>query len=300
MTMPDYFAMVDARPSPASRGERRTDRVVSIDFAGPVTALARVECSIGPKHFTDLLTLVHVDGRWQIIAKVFHFDLEATRADMPYVNIKITNEGASSSQKAALISGVTELLVGVLGKDPATTFVVIDEVETEHWGIGGLPVEEYRSSNVDDMTRPTRRRARSWVGPHRVGARRVIRFGARLRTMGVERTCLMEERHRASWAERVLVERLSGGDETALVDLYDRYAGFVYGLAVRTLVDRQAAEDLTQDVFVSLVGASGAHRVGARDPARLPRDAHPPPCGRRGPPGGGAPAPGDAGGTGGG
>ena len=43
-----------------------------------MTALARVECSIGPKHFTDLLTLVHVGGRWQIIAKVFHFDLEAT------------------------------------------------------------------------------------------------------------------------------------------------------------------------------------------------------------------------------
>ena len=62
----------------------------------------------------------------------------------------------------------------------------------------------------------------------------------------------MDERHRASWAERVLVERLSGGDETALVDLYDRYAGFVYGLAVRTLVDRQAAEDVTQEVFVSL------------------------------------------------
>ncbi len=62
---------------------------------------------------------------------------------MPYVNIKITNDGASSSQKAALISGVTELLVGVLGKDPAFTFVVIDEVETEDWGIGGLPVEEY-------------------------------------------------------------------------------------------------------------------------------------------------------------
>jgi 4-oxalocrotonate tautomerase len=68
---------------------------------------------------------------------------------VPYVNIKITNEGASSSQKAALISGVTELLVGVLGKDPATTFVVIDEVETEDWGIGGLPVEEYRSNAAD-------------------------------------------------------------------------------------------------------------------------------------------------------
>ena len=80
MSMPEYLAMVDARPSPASRGEPRTDNVLSIDFAGPVTALARVECSIGPKHFTDLLTLVHVDGRWQIIAKVFHFELEATRS----------------------------------------------------------------------------------------------------------------------------------------------------------------------------------------------------------------------------
>ena len=62
----------------------------------------------------------------------------------------------------------------------------------------------------------------------------------------------MDGRHQAWWAERVLVERLSGGDETALVDLYDRYAGFVYGLAVRTLVDPQAAEDITQEVFVSL------------------------------------------------
>ena len=61
---------------PRRRG-RAADRVVSIEFAGPVTAIARVECSIGPKHFVDLLTLVHVDGRWQIIAKVFHFDLEA-------------------------------------------------------------------------------------------------------------------------------------------------------------------------------------------------------------------------------
>jgi RNA polymerase sigma factor (sigma-70 family) len=62
----------------------------------------------------------------------------------------------------------------------------------------------------------------------------------------------MDERPQARWAERVLVERLSVGDETALVDLYDRYAGFVYGLAVRTLVDPQAAEDVTQEVFVSL------------------------------------------------
>jgi 4-oxalocrotonate tautomerase len=63
---------------------------------------------------------------------------------MPYVNIKITREGAKPEQKAALIKGVTDLLVSVLDKHPSTTFVVIDEVEMEDWGIGGLPVEEYR------------------------------------------------------------------------------------------------------------------------------------------------------------
>ena len=63
---------------------------------------------------------------------------------MPYVNIKITREGATPTQKASLIRGVTDLLVEVLDKSPATTFVVIDEVELDDWGIGGLPVEEYR------------------------------------------------------------------------------------------------------------------------------------------------------------
>lgn len=63
---------------------------------------------------------------------------------MPYVNIKITREGASREQKAELIKGVTDLLVKVLDKNPASTFVVIDEVELEDWGIGGLPVDEYR------------------------------------------------------------------------------------------------------------------------------------------------------------
>ena len=63
---------------------------------------------------------------------------------MPYVNIKITREGATAEQKAALIKGVTDLLQTVLNKDPATTFVVIDEVALEDWGVGGLPVEEYR------------------------------------------------------------------------------------------------------------------------------------------------------------
>jgi len=63
---------------------------------------------------------------------------------MPYVNIKVTREGVISDQKAELISGVTDLLVRVLNKSPATTFVVIDEVALEDWGVGGLPVEQYR------------------------------------------------------------------------------------------------------------------------------------------------------------
>ena len=63
---------------------------------------------------------------------------------MPYVNIKVTREGVTADQKAELIRGVTDLLVRVLDKSPATTFVVIDEVELEDWGIGGLPVEQYR------------------------------------------------------------------------------------------------------------------------------------------------------------
>lgn len=76
LRMDEYFARVDQRPSPASRGDARTDRIVSIDFVGPVTALAKVQCSILPKHFTDLLSLIHVDDRWQVIAKVFHYEVD--------------------------------------------------------------------------------------------------------------------------------------------------------------------------------------------------------------------------------
>jgi len=69
---------------------------------------------------------------------------------MPYVNIKVTKEGGpngtgpSDDEKAELIKGTTELLSRVLGKNPATTMVVIDEVALGDWGIGGLPVPEFR------------------------------------------------------------------------------------------------------------------------------------------------------------
>ena len=64
---------------------------------------------------------------------------------MPYVNIKITREGATAAQKAALIESTTRMLVNVLGKNPQTTVVVIDEVEPNNWGIGGEPVTMRRS-----------------------------------------------------------------------------------------------------------------------------------------------------------
>ena len=59
---------------------------------------------------------------------------------MPYVNIRITRDGVTAEQKERLMAGVTQLLVDVLGKNPQTTFVIIDEVETDNWGIGGESV----------------------------------------------------------------------------------------------------------------------------------------------------------------
>jgi len=66
---------------------------------------------------------------------------------MPYVNIRITREGVTEEQKAQLIRGVTDLLVRVLGKNPETTVVVIDEVDTDNWGIGGKTVTVRRKSD---------------------------------------------------------------------------------------------------------------------------------------------------------
>ena len=65
---------------------------------------------------------------------------------MPYVNIKITREGATAEQKAQLIKGATDLLVDVLGKNPATTVVVIDEVETGNWGVAGETITVRRKA----------------------------------------------------------------------------------------------------------------------------------------------------------
>ncbi|MFI9510303.1 4-oxalocrotonate tautomerase family protein [Nocardia sp. NPDC052566] len=67
---------------------------------------------------------------------------------MPYVNIKVTDEGVTVAQKSELIKGVTDLLREVLGKDPDTTFVVIDEVPLTDWGVGGMNVAQYRAQRT--------------------------------------------------------------------------------------------------------------------------------------------------------
>ena len=64
---------------------------------------------------------------------------------MPYVNIRVTREDVSPEQKQQLIAGVTDLLTRVLNKNPATTFVIIDEVEMENWGVGGENVRTMRA-----------------------------------------------------------------------------------------------------------------------------------------------------------
>ena len=70
---------------------------------------------------------------------------------MPYINIKITREGVTTEQKEQLIAGATQLLVDVLGKNPQTTIVTIDEIDTDNWGIGGIPETELRKDAKKDL-----------------------------------------------------------------------------------------------------------------------------------------------------
>lgn len=68
---------------------------------------------------------------------------------MPYVLMQVTREGVTKKQKEALIKGVTDLLVQVLNKKPALTFVVIEEVETDNWGVDGMTATKFRHRGND-------------------------------------------------------------------------------------------------------------------------------------------------------
>ncbi|MGJ8693043.1 MAG: nuclear transport factor 2 family protein [Thalassotalea sp.] len=75
MEMEQYFSLVATRISPAEAKHQRSDKIISLDFAGNNTALAKVQCSIQAKAFIDYLSFIFIDNQWQIIAKVFHYDL---------------------------------------------------------------------------------------------------------------------------------------------------------------------------------------------------------------------------------
>jgi len=63
---------------------------------------------------------------------------------MPYVNVRITDDGVTPEQKSEVIKGITDVLVNVLGKSPDSTFVVIDEVPADNWGFKGKSVTQLR------------------------------------------------------------------------------------------------------------------------------------------------------------
>lgn len=73
---PDYLEVLGKREAPSRRGEQRKDRICSLTFAGASTALVVANCAIGERYFTDLLTLVCLNSRWWIIAKVFDFEIQ--------------------------------------------------------------------------------------------------------------------------------------------------------------------------------------------------------------------------------
>lgn len=75
LTMAEYFEVVRQRQAPAHFDQPRMDDIVSIDIAGPETALAKVHCAVGERYFTDFLSVIFHQGQWWIISKVFHYDL---------------------------------------------------------------------------------------------------------------------------------------------------------------------------------------------------------------------------------
>ena len=70
-----WFEFVKGRPSAKSRGLKRTDRIVSVDFSGPETAFVKLECSIHPRYFTDYLTLLKLNGGWKVVSKTYRTEV---------------------------------------------------------------------------------------------------------------------------------------------------------------------------------------------------------------------------------
>ncbi|GEN36459.1 tautomerase family protein [Aneurinibacillus danicus] len=65
---------------------------------------------------------------------------------MPYLNVQIL-KGASTEQKEQVINGVTKVIQEVLGSKPESTFVVVQEVERENWGVGGRSIQSIQQNS---------------------------------------------------------------------------------------------------------------------------------------------------------
>jgi hypothetical protein len=66
-----WIEWVRSRPSPKSKGHPRHDRILSVDQAGPATALVKCECAVPPRFFVDYLTLIKTTEGWRVVAKAF-------------------------------------------------------------------------------------------------------------------------------------------------------------------------------------------------------------------------------------
>jgi Putative lumazine-binding len=70
-----WLAAVRTRPAPKSQGAVRGDEILSIDIAGPTMAFVKLRCQIPPRYFTDQLSLLKIDGRWQVAQKVYQTEV---------------------------------------------------------------------------------------------------------------------------------------------------------------------------------------------------------------------------------
>ena len=86
---------------------------------------------------------------------------------MPYVNVRISADGNTAEQKRRVIERITQVLVEELGKDPASTFVVIDEVSTDNWGHYGTSVTRLRADRAAAAKKPA---AKVQAAPVKKGA----------------------------------------------------------------------------------------------------------------------------------
>lgn len=71
LTRDEWLKLVRERPSPQSRQLARDDGILMLDHSSPTTAIVKVKCQIPPRHFTDYLNLIRVDGRWVVVQKVY-------------------------------------------------------------------------------------------------------------------------------------------------------------------------------------------------------------------------------------